>query len=84
MKELILKFQIKDIPATCERYGCGHINETYLVDCEYGTRYILQKINKRIFTKPVELMENIDKVTEHIRAKRPGQSCHASGADEKR
>lgn len=78
MKELILKFQIKDIPATCERYGCGHINETYLVECEYGTRYVLQKINKRIFTKPVELMENIAATTAYIlsRTDNPRAAMH--------
>ena len=68
MKELIAKFQITDPPLTCERYGHGHINETYLVDCQYGARYVLQKINKRIFTKPVELMENIAATTAYILA----------------
>lgn len=32
-------------------------------------KYILQKINTSIFTEPVALMENIDKVTKHIRTK---------------
>ena len=32
-----------------ERYGSGHINETYLVDCPEGPKYILQKINTNIF-----------------------------------
>ena len=66
MKELIARFQIKEAPLTCERHGHGHINETYLVTCENSARYILQKINKGIFTKPVELMENIAATTAYI------------------
>jgi Ser/Thr protein kinase RdoA (MazF antagonist) len=52
-----------------ERYGSGHINETYLVDCPEGPKYILQKINTNIFKDPDAVMENICRVTEHIRAK---------------
>lgn len=63
MKELILKFKVKGMPCTCTRYGCGHINETYLVTCDSGLNYILQKINKKVFTDPVGLMENISAVT---------------------
>ena len=42
----------------------GHINRTYLLG-----RYILQRINIFVFTKPVELMENIVAVTEFIKAR---------------
>lgn len=48
-------------------YGSGHINDTYAVAfSQAGTRvrYILQRINHRIFTDPVGLMENIVRVTE--------------------
>ena len=56
---------------TIERYGSGHINETYLMACPQGPRYIFQKINTAIFPDPDALMENIRRVTEHIRAKHP-------------
>ena len=56
---------------TVERYGSGHINETYLVTCPEGPRYIYQKINTSIFKDPDVLMENISRVTEHIRRKHP-------------
>ena len=52
---------------SCEPYGNGHINDTFLVVAD--KRYILQRMNTSIFTKPVELMENIVGVTEHIRKK---------------
>ena len=63
MNELISQFAVKGAPAQYSRYGCGHINETYMVTCDSGFVYILQKINKNIFTKPEELMENIAATT---------------------
>ena len=41
-------------------YGSGHINDTFRVtyETEKGQRrYILQRMNKNIFEKPVELMK---------------------------
>ena len=54
-------------------YGNGHINDTYLltIQKEDGTegRVILQRMNRSIFTKPVELMQNIMGVTSFLRKK---------------
>ena len=38
----IEQFALKGAVQSCERYGNGHINETYLVTCP-SARYILQK-----------------------------------------
>lgn len=49
--------------------GHGHINDTYEVRFnQAGThvRYILQRINHEIFTRPAEVMDNIRRVTSHI------------------
>lgn len=50
----------------------GHINSTYQVfffrDGELKD-YIVQKINTYVFQSPIEVMENISRVTEYIRAK---------------
>ncbi len=46
----------------------GHINGTYFVDTE-KERYVLQRINKNVFKKPWEIMENVVGVTDHIRKK---------------
>ena len=56
------------------RYGCGHINDTYLVENKGGPRYILQRINHNVFKDVNGLMENIVRVTGHIyeRLKRDG------------
>ncbi|OQC14928.1 MAG: N-acetylhexosamine 1-kinase [Firmicutes bacterium ADurb.Bin080] len=48
------------------RYGCGHINDTYLVENKGGPRYILQRINHNVFKDVKGLMENIVRVTKHI------------------
>ncbi|MBU5481276.1 aminoglycoside phosphotransferase family protein [Blautia sp. MSJ-19] len=56
----------------CVRYGNGHINDTYRLTYEtpQGTkRYILQRMSKNIFKKPVELMENVSGVTSWLRKK---------------
>jgi hypothetical protein len=53
-------------------YGSGHINDTYAVVLDQGgtqVRYILQRVNGRIFKEPVRLMENIAHVTRHLQAK---------------
>ena len=51
--------------------GHGHINDTYEVRYnQAGThvRYILQRINHEIFTRPADVMSNIQRVTSHIAA----------------
>ena len=68
MTEQVLKFFSLDAdPVSCERYGCGHINVTYLVVTESGRRYILQKINNNIFKDVPGLMGNIAAVTKYLR-----------------
>ena len=54
---------------TIERYGSGHINETYLVACPNGPRYILQKINTSIFTRAELLKANVLRVTEYLQSR---------------
>lgn len=51
-------------------FGDGLINDTYLVETEGDSpNYILQKKNKSIFTDVPAMMDNIYKVTAHIRDK---------------
>jgi N-acetylhexosamine 1-kinase len=49
-------------------YGEGHINLTLLVTTSQK-RYIMQKMNTRVFTDPDSLMANICGVTEHLKAR---------------
>ena len=62
-----LSAYFREIPSYCESYGNGHINDTFLVIAD--KRYILQRMNTSIFQNPEGLMENILRVTEHIRSK---------------
>ena len=55
-----------------ELVGSGHIHDTYAISCNQGgttVRYILQRINQNVFRQPVPLMENVERITSHIRAK---------------
>ena len=67
--EVLRAFRLDTKPVSCEPYGCGHINVTYLAVTESGRRYILQKINNNTFRDVAGLMENITAVTEFLRTK---------------
>ena len=49
----------------------GHINSTYVLTCKKADgstiRYTFQTINTKVFTQPVELMENFGNVTNYLR-----------------
>ncbi|WP_348261065.1 aminoglycoside phosphotransferase family protein [Telmatobacter sp. DSM 110680] len=58
--------------SNAERYGSGHIHDTYFVSLDHDgrvERIILQRINTTIFKKPIAVMENIQRVTDHLRLK---------------
>lgn len=70
--EVFSHFRVFGDFITAEPYGSGHINDTYAVFVnQSGTkvRYIFQRINHRIFQQPDKLMDNIMRVTEHVRSK---------------
>jgi hypothetical protein len=70
------RFQIYGDFLKAEPYGSGHINDTYCaIFDQAGTpvRYILQRINHRVFKNPVTLMENIRRVTSHVATKLTGE-----------
>jgi len=66
------QFQILGDFVGVEPYGSGHINDTYRAEYDQGgatVRYIHQRINHGVFKNPPALMENIRRVTEHVRGK---------------
>ena len=71
MKNVMVNFQVEGNVISAERYGSGHINDTFLVimskEAGKEERFILQRMNKNIFTNPEELMENILGVTSFLR-----------------
>ena len=69
---LIKHFQIPGECIHAQAYGSGHINDTFALTLEENQnspQYLLQRINHQVFRKPFEVMENIVRVTEHIRGK---------------
>ena len=57
--------KVKEITALDE----GHIHESYIVRTESSTDYILQKKNKYVFRNVPAMMDNISKVTRHLKKK---------------
>ena len=52
-----------------EPFGKGLIHRSYCVTVDRGgdaQRFILQRVNTRVFPQPANLMENIDRVTAHL------------------
>ncbi len=81
LKTIIEQFEIEGEFRGYKVLSGGNINTTYelmLFDGEGIKTYVLQKINKFVFKKPDEVMENIMKVTEFIRQKylSNGQDYH--------
>ena len=65
-------FAIEGTYKDCVPYGNGHINDTYLLTYQQDDTdvpYILQHMNKTIFTDPEALMENIIGVTSFLKKK---------------
>lgn len=60
-----------------ETIQMGNVNRTYKVNFMLPEgkpkSFLVQNVNTYAFRNPIGLMDNIDKVTEHIRAKKPGQ-----------
>jgi hypothetical protein len=71
LPDLAANFSMEGTFANARPFGSGHIHDTFLVktrehDCP---DYILQRINHTIFQDIPRLMENIVRVTGHIRGK---------------
>lgn len=77
LEEVCKGFCIEGTFVGYETIQVGNVNRTYEVKFVLpdGSRksFLVQNVNTYVFKNPVQVMENIDKVTEHIRAKRPGQ-----------
>lgn len=72
IEDAISGFQFPEGLSGYGPYGSGHINDTFLLNFftkEGKRKIILQRMNSDIFTKPVEVMENILGVTSFLRDK---------------
>lgn len=72
LQDVVEQFRFSQGLEECIPFGSGHINDTYRLKFTVDSSvqyYILQKMNKSIFTKPAELMENVLGVTAWLRKK---------------
>ncbi|TKG95827.1 aminoglycoside phosphotransferase family protein [Puteibacter caeruleilacunae] len=80
LNELAGQFQLEGTVVEVKPLGEGFINDTFIIKTGEGTpNYILQRKNKNIFTNVPAMMENIEKVCAHIKAK-----VVAAGGDPRR
>ena len=77
LRAKLADFGIRDVEKAA-RYGSGHINDTFKATDSKGVNYILQRINTDIFPDPDGMMENVRRVTSHIRSK-GGRSLEVLG-----
>ncbi|MBR5268669.1 MAG: aminoglycoside phosphotransferase family protein [Lachnospiraceae bacterium] len=74
LRQVCLAFRIADDLVSYDELKAGNINRTYKVNTVKPDgslkSYIIQKVNTYVFKHPDWVMENIDHVTEHIRAKK--------------
>jgi Ser/Thr protein kinase RdoA (MazF antagonist) len=67
------QFRIEGLLLEAQPYGTGHINDTYAASFEQAGgqvhRCLLQRINDHVFADPEGLMENMELVLAHLRAK---------------
>ena len=66
--EILSHFALDAPIEAVDSYGRGHINSTSVVVTLTGNRYILQRISTTVFHDVPGLMENVQNVTEYLKA----------------
>ena len=79
-------FGLPGAPVARDEIAMGNINRTYKVTYRTGAGekdYLFQRVNTYVFRDAEALMANVDRVTAHLRAKRPGEVtlCYEHTAD---
>lgn len=77
LQQVCKAFRIQGCFQSCEEIKVGNVNKTYRVsylrDDGKSKSYIVQRVNTYVFKNPVQVMDNIDLVTEYIHAKDPNK-----------
>ena len=70
--EIVGRFRTGGKIVAVDPLGSGHIHDTY-VSRVHGSagprRFVHQRINDRVFASPEMLMQNVERVTSHLRSK---------------
>ena len=69
MKDILALFGLNTGGYSVENFGSGLINHTWLIT--NGHKYILQKINKNVFTNPLLIDENNNSIAEYLKLHKP-------------
>lgn len=82
LEQVCRDFRIEDTYLGYETIQMGNVNHTYKVNFRLADgspkSFLVQNVNTYAFRDPVGLMENIDKVTEHIRQSAPAKPACTS------
>ncbi|MBN2316508.1 MAG: aminoglycoside phosphotransferase family protein [Sedimentisphaerales bacterium] len=72
LREVVKHFHLEGTLKEINPLAQGHINDTYIVTSKAKgriVRHVLQRINHEVFKNPPAMMDNIVRITEHIRNK---------------
>jgi Ser/Thr protein kinase RdoA (MazF antagonist) len=76
--EVLGRFAVSGPLVSLAPYGGGHINDSWLAGVGLAggeVRFLLQRINRHVFRKPAEVMENMVRVTQHVAARLAGEGA---------
>ena len=77
LEAVAAEFPLEGAVREIRPYGNGHINHTFVIGCDGGARpirYILQRVNERVFRDVPRLMENVARVTAHLAGRLAGHA----------
>jgi len=66
------RFALIGAPRKVESHTGGHINDTWFVDTDRHRRYVLQRINSRVFANAAGIVANTARVVAEIERRSPG------------
>ena len=72
MRSLGERFRIEGEFLGARAHGSGHIHDTFVAEYVVGgapRRYLLQRVNARIFRDPVALCDNVVRISDHLNRK---------------
>ena len=68
LRDISTAFALRGDFVSAAPYGSGHINDTYCTVFNQGgsrVRYLVQRLNARIFQNPAGLMDNVSRICAH-------------------
>ena len=72
-QQVLDAYEFPGNPVRIERYGQGHINDTFCITCQMPAgahiRFILQGLSTSAFPQPENVMENFVRITTFLRGK---------------